>query len=118
MLKEQKIIVKGSSKRFRDFIYIDDVVSITTSLLNEEKSYGKIYNVGTGMKTTVEQVLNKMIKLYKKDVNLEFTEPTPGDQNGITADMSLLKKDFNFQNFTDFGKGLNKMMEWAVGHTN
>ena len=61
MLRNQKIIIKGIPTRFRDFIYIDDVVRVTDMIINNETSYGKLYNVGTGIKTTVEQVLNKMI---------------------------------------------------------
>ena len=41
LLKYNKIIVKGSPDRFRDFIYIDDVVKLTSMILNENKSIGK-----------------------------------------------------------------------------
>ena len=114
MLKNQKIIVKGIPTRFRDFIYIDDVVRITDMIINNETSYGKLYNVGTGIKTTVEQVLNKMINNYGKNVEVEYSDATPGDQIGITADNKLLRKDLDFNEFTEFDNGLNKMLKWAA----
>jgi len=118
MLKNQKIIVKGSPKRFRDFIYIDDIVKIIGLLINNNIAHGKIYNVGTGIKTTVQQVLNNMIKQYGKNVKLEYSDPTPGDQLGITADISLLNNDVAFDGFTKFDDGLNQMLKWALHEFN
>ena len=113
MLKNQKIIVKGSPNRFRDFIYIDDVVDLTIMIVNDNISIGKIYNIGTGRKTIVQDALSKLIKLYKKDIKVEFAEPTLGDQSGIIANIQLLENDFEFEDLTDLDSGLKKMFSWA-----
>ena len=114
MLNNQKIIVKGSPDRFRDFVYIDDVVRLTLMALNNEVSIGKNYNIGTGIKTTVRDVLDKLIRNYRKEIKVEFTNPTPGDQLGITADIQLLKNDFEFDGLINFDNGLNKMLNWSL----
>ena len=113
MLSDHKIIVKGSSNRFRDFIYIDDVVQLTMLILSSEISIGKVYNIGTGVKTTVQDVLNKLIKIYGKEIKVQFTDPTPGDQLGIIADIQLLNTNLKFNNLTDFDSGLKQMVNWA-----
>ena len=114
MLNNQQIIVKGSPDRFRDFIYIDDVVQLTMMVLNSKVSIGKHYNIGTGIKILVQNVLDKLIKNYGEEVKVDFIDPTPGDQLGIIADIQLLKNDFAFDDLTDFDTGLNKMMKWSV----
>ena len=114
MLKNQKIIVKGSPNRFRDFIYIDDVVRLTMMILGSKISIGNVYNIGTGAKTTVQDVLDKLIKIYGRDISVEFTKPTPGDQLGITADIQLLNNHYELDSLTDFDSGLKQMVKWAL----
>ncbi len=113
LLQNNKIVVKGSPDRFRDFIYIDDVVRITLKLLTDNKGTGKIYNVGTGVNTTVQEILDKLIKLHNKSANIEFSGPTPGDQLGITADIALLRTDYQIEGLIKIDEGIKKMMNWA-----
>ena len=113
LLKNNRIIVKGSSDRFRDFIYVDDVVRIALTLLRNDKCIGRIYNVGTGIKTTVRELLDLLITLSEEDVIVEFTDPTPGDQLGITSDNSCLTNDIDNKEFVTLSEGLNNMMKWA-----
>jgi len=113
LLIYNKIIVKGSSRRFRDFIYIDDVVKLTSMILNENKSIGKIYNIGTGVRTSVNEVLEKLKILHDKYIEISFVEPTLGDQLGITADISSLKEDYEIRKFTSLDDGLKKIYNWA-----
>ena len=45
-----KIIVKGDGNRFRDFIFIDDIVDLTINSIDNKKSYGKTFNLANGKK--------------------------------------------------------------------
>ncbi len=82
--------VKGSLDRFRDLIYIDDVVDITVETLNNPKFKNQIVNVGTGKKTTVREILELIRKLSSIDKKIVVTGGTKGDQFGIYADISKL----------------------------
>ena len=116
LLREDKIIVKGSLDRFRDVIFIDDVVDFTIDVIENEKTYGGVYNVGTGIKTTVRELLEKIMKIseiYKESV---IEQGTPGDQKGIYADMSLTESDLSFKHKYDINKGLSKMIGWAKSY--
>jgi UDP-glucose 4-epimerase len=113
MLEDHQIIVKGSSNRFRDFIYIDDIVQLTMLIMSSKISIGKVYNIGTGVKTTVQDVLDKLIKIYGKEIKVQFTDPTPGDQLGIIADIQLSKEELKISRLTKFDIGLKQMFNWA-----
>ena len=117
MLDNHQIIVKGSPDRFRDFIYIDDVVQSTMMILNNNISIGKIYNIGTGVKTTVKQVLDKLINTYDEEVKVKYSDPTPGDQLGITADVGMASNDLGFHELISFNEGLIQMLNWAKSIT-
>ena len=47
---KNNIDVNGSLKRFRDLIYIDDVIKALILTLKDKKNFNQIYNVGTGKK--------------------------------------------------------------------
>jgi UDP-glucose 4-epimerase len=113
LLKNDKVIVKGSNDRFRDFIYIDDLVDITTQMIDDEKAFNKAFNIATGVKTTVKELLDKQVKIsgLKKDIVYEGN--TPGDQKGIYADISQIKKLFGFKPKYSLDQGLEKMISWA-----
>ena len=108
-LKDNIIHVKGSLDRFRDFIYIDDVVDIWYEFaLNKTKNIS--LNLGTGIKTS----LNELITLFKNNFcGLEYYSKgnTPGDQNGIYPDIEKLKSLTKKIKFIKIDEGLKMFIE-------
>ncbi len=90
-LVEAHIPVKGSLKRYRDFIYIDDVVEIWLQAINNRSAVNKIFNLGTGVKTTIENLLIQ-IKRILPEITWSQIPGTLGDQYGVYADTSNLVK--------------------------
>ncbi len=88
----REVEVKGSLDRFRDLIYIDDVVDITIDALNNPKFKNQIVNVGTGRKITVREILELIEKISGIDKEIVVTDGTKGDQFGIYADISKLNR--------------------------
>lgn len=109
-----KVIVKGDLNRFRDLIYIDDVVDITIDSAQNGKFSNQIVNIGTGKKTTVGEILNLIREYTNSTKEVLVTEGTPGDQFGIYADNSLLLGIYN-KSLTKFEIGLKKMIDWING---
>jgi UDP-glucose 4-epimerase len=113
LLKNDKVVVKGALDRFRDFIYIDDAADFVARILDDPKALNGIFNCGTGVKTTVDDLLKKLARIsgIQKDIVQEGS--TPGDQKGIYADMALAHKTFGFKPKTNLDTGLQAMVEWA-----
>ena len=112
-LSSNKIQVKGSKDRFRDFVYIDDIVdSFILAQQSNDKEF-KIYNVSTGIKTSVESVINIIRENITKEVSVEYLEGTPGDQFGIYGDSSLIKSNLGWLPKTNFSQGVKNMVKWA-----
>ena len=105
-----RIIVKGSLDRFRDFIFIDDVVDITISCINDPRAQNKIINVGTGVKTTVKKLLEILMIESKIKKPIVVDGNTPGDQFGICAEISVLKS-FYKKDFISVGEGLRLLVK-------
>lgn len=106
-----KVEVKGDINRFRDLIYIDDVVNVTINAVNNYKMSNQILNVGTGKKTTVSEILKLIKKYTNSEKEIIITEGTLGDQFGIFANNEKLL-DIYKGKLTEFKDGLNLMIEW------
>ena len=109
-LASGKIEIKGSLERYRDYIFIDDVVeawfrsTISTSFLNQE------LNVGTGIRTTVCELIT-LIETKISGTTHFISNPTQCDQNGIFADTNRLKSFLEIESFISLEEGLELFIQ-------
>ncbi len=116
--KGEPVRVKGSGDRFRDLIYIDDVVDAWMGALENPVTCGKVYNVGTGRSTTVFQLLDEEIRAFGYDPErypVYYEGSTPYDQFGLCADISRISSETGWKPKVGLGEGLERMVTWASG---
>ena len=107
----KEVVVKGPVERIRDLVYIDDVVNVTIDAIDNQDFYNQIVNVGTGNKTSVQDIL-KAIKDYlnsNKEIIVK-KEGTIGDQFLVCADTTLLQSIYPYK-FLSFEAGLKKLLD-------
>jgi len=112
-MKNQKVIVKGSGDRFRDLVYIDDVVDAFYKTLSIQRVGYNCYNVGSGKKHTVKKILNKINNLFSNKLDIEYGETTPGDIFGIYSDSTLAEKELSWKALVSFDEGIQRLFDWA-----
>jgi UDP-glucose 4-epimerase len=113
--RNEPILVRGSKDRFRDFICVHDVVDAFMRCV-DERAYGKIYNVATGKKTHVWELLHGIVEAYGHDPQkypITYGEPTPRDQFGVFGDSSLLQRDLGWKPAVGLREGLREMADWV-----
>jgi UDP-glucose 4-epimerase len=111
-LARGRIEVKGSLDRFRDFIFIDDVVEAWFRAATRTAALGATLNVGTGIRTTVADLLDRICALLP-GCSYHTTSGTPGDQSGIYADVSSARAALGLERCTPLGAGLPRFITWA-----
>jgi UDP-glucose 4-epimerase len=116
-LKNRHIHVKGSADRFRDFVYIDDVVDAFLALEKAGPGSSPVYNVGTGVKTTVLDLVNRIVALLPFEVTVKYEGSTPGDMFGITGDCAKIRRDIGWSASVPLEDGLRRMVTWALAAT-
>lgn len=115
MVQGKPIVVRGSGDRFRDFIFVSDVVDAFKAALSPA-AHGKIYNVASGKKTTVSELLERMARAFghkEHSYPIEFRDGTPNDQFGLYGDSSLIERDLGWKPIMELQKGLQLMTDWA-----
>ena len=111
-LEDKPVIVRGSSERFRDFIYIDDVVDVWLKSFENPVTYGKVYNIANGQKTKVKDLLDILKNLFgNKNYPVRYRNGTIGDQFGIVADIKRVTQDLGWRPRVKLQTGLKKMVE-------
>ncbi len=113
--RNKPIHVRGSKDRFRDFIFVDDVVDAFYRSLSPEAS-GKLYNVSTGKKTHVSMLLESIVESFGHSPTqypITFGEGTPRDQFGLYGDNSRLKRDLGWEPKIGLKEGLKVMADWV-----
>ena len=111
--QNKSILIKGSADRFRDMIYIEDVVEAFIKSLKANVNF-RIYNVSTGTKTTVGEVINSINEMFYDNLKIQYEGETPGDIFGIYRDNNLIKCDLDWSPKMNFKDGLSNMYNWII----
>lgn len=114
MLENGHIHIKGSKDRYRDHVYIDDVVDAFMACLDHNAAHGKMINIATGVRTTVEKLIDILTGLYPEEVMCEYSGSTSGDVHGIIADIDLANEILKYSPAMDLEKGIAAMLAWAI----
>jgi len=112
-LTEGVIEVKGGGDRFRDFIFIDDVVEAWFRATTFSSTIGKTLNIGTGIKTTVSSLLGDICTIIPNS-HYFITDTTQGDQAGIYANTNSLLELTQMEKFVPLKIGLKIFADWAL----
>jgi UDP-glucose 4-epimerase len=114
VLKHRKVLVKGSAERYRDFVYIDDVVSAFLGALETAQDGYRCYNVASGVRTTVSDLLQEISAVLTVPFPVSFTGGTVGDLHGLYGSGDRLRAAYGDIMRTDLRTGLTKMIAWAA----
>ncbi|MDC0383571.1 GDP-mannose 4,6-dehydratase [Candidatus Marinimicrobia bacterium] len=110
---EKPIYVFNNGDMFRDFTYIDDIVSGLRSALS--KNYKcEVFNLGN---SKTEHLMN-VIKIIEKKINIKakiiFDEIKPGDVKKTFADIDYSKKKLEYRPKTTIEKGVPQFIDWYI----
>lgn len=99
----------------RDFVYIQDVVDATILGIEKDEANYNIYNIGSGVKTTVMDVVKHLINSYKSHVEYTISGNFRlGDIRENYADLSKITADLGFKAKVSFEDGITLFCDWVT----
>ena len=114
-IKDHHIYVKGAPDRFRDFVYVDDVVeSVILSVNREVGNLYEVFNVCNKRPVHVQDIVTYIEDHMPFAVDHEYAEGTPGDQKGIYGEYTKINKMLGWKGTIPFEEGMQKMIDWAL----
>ena len=111
IFKNKSLIIKGSGKRYRDFVHIRDVLDYIKIIINNKKYFNQIFNIGTGEKNTVNSLVNLIQKKIDFNFKIKFIGGTKDDQFGRVANVNKIIKLSKIKPKISLDEGLNEMIK-------
>lgn len=98
----------------RDFVFVDDVVSITAKAVEHEDKIVDVFNVGSGVPTDVKSIAETLQKLLQQPVETNVSgQFRIGDIRHNFADLKKVKATFSFEPKVSIENGLAMFVEWV-----
>lgn len=114
ILNGQPINIFEDGKESRDFIYIDDVIDATVAGLEYSEPIFESFNVGSGIPTTVIEVVKQLQLNYSKEVEIQITgNYRIGDIRHNYADISKLMDKLLITSKFTFEEGIKNFTNWV-----
>jgi UDP-glucose 4-epimerase len=111
LLAHNSVRLNGGGIQTRDFIYVKDVVSAL--ILGLDPKATGIYNVGTGIETSIKKLLEMQQNICNENVDIEIMPVIPGEVMRNILSYSRLNNELHWQPVYDLEKGLLETKRWC-----
>ncbi len=109
IMKNEQPVIFGDGNQTRDYIYVEDVVSANLLAINGKEG---VYNIGTGIETSVNELVKMFEKVMNKKIVPRYAPPRKGEVQRIALDITKAEKELGFKPQYDLFEGLKKTICW------
>jgi UDP-glucose 4-epimerase len=110
-LQDKDILIYGDGNQVRDFIFVSDVVEANITAMNYAEKAFEIFNIGSGVETTIKELAEKIIFLTKSSSKIRYAPARKGDIVYSVADVSKVKNILGWAAKVSLGQGLKQVIE-------
>ncbi len=111
-LKGKNISVYGKGEQTRSFCYVDDMVDGLIKMMNSENGFTGPVNLGNPNEMTIVNLAKLIIKHTNSKSKIIFEQLPKDDPQQRQPDISLAKKELNWQPETKLEQGLEKTISY------
>ena len=118
VLRKEPIVIFGDGEQSRDFVYIDDVVRAWVTALENEATFGCIFNIGSGRRLTINQLADAVLHAFgqsRSTWDVSYRPARPGEQRHVEADVRRAASAMRWAPTVPFEQGLIDTLAWARG---
>ncbi|WP_440953859.1 SDR family NAD(P)-dependent oxidoreductase [Methanosarcina sp. Mfa9] len=113
MLVNEPITVFGDGEQTRDFTYIEDVVEANKRLLDNRATDGKILNIGSGNRISVNDLIENLRIITDSKSEVKYADTQKGDAENTLSDVKLACDLIGYKPKVEIHKGLEKYVTWV-----
>ncbi len=115
-LSRSNVVRLGNIKARRDFTYVEDAVEAAIELMKCDGVEGEVFNVGTGVDWSVEELVHEAASIMKKEedvkIVVEKNRLRPLDVNRLQCDYTKFSELTRWKPKTPLREGLKKTIRW------
>jgi UDP-glucose 4-epimerase len=105
-------VIFGDGSQAYDFVHVADVARANILALKSDSSTDRNYNVGTGIKTTIRELVEALLEITGSDLEPEYR---PQEQMFVThrvGSTENAERDLGFVADIPYEDGLRSVVEW------
>lgn len=116
-IKENKNpIIFGDGTQSRDFTYVENVVKANILAANTNLNSGDVMNCATNGQITLNELVKKINKIFKKDIKPIYEEKRIGDIKHSYADIKTIMSKLNYNTAVSFDEGIDRTIKYYLEH--
>lgn len=105
-------VIYEDGNQLRDFNYVKDIARANLLVMEKDEANFKVFNVGTGKPTSVNEFVNMLIKLYNVDIKPEYKNQfRVGEVRHLYSDSSKIQA-LGYKPSYTIEQGLREYIEW------
>ncbi|HEX3682525.1 MAG TPA: NAD-dependent epimerase/dehydratase family protein [Bryobacteraceae bacterium] len=117
-LNGKRPIIFEDGQQLRDFVSVYDLAQACRLALEVNEAQDRVFNVGSGRKTTILEVAGKLAKILDKKLEPEITGTyRVGDIRHCYPDMSLTQRVLGYKPRVSLEAGMRDLAEWLEQQT-
>lgn len=105
------VVIHGDGTKTRDFVYVDDVVDAFVAAAKLEDSDETVINIGTGVETSVGEVLDLAEKVTGVKAQVIYNPRRVGGAERMCADLTIAEKKLNYAPKVMLAEGMRRTFE-------
>jgi UDP-glucose 4-epimerase len=106
----ETLFVNGTGEQTRDYVFVEDVVRANVAAM--ERRLEGHFNVGTGVETSVLQIVTTLEQVSGKKARIEHREAKKGEQQRSLLDGSRLRNTAGLASPVPLSEGLARTWQW------
>lgn len=116
-LQNKPIDIYGDGNQIVDLVYVGDLVEVMIRAMNFKGKTRYVIDAGTGVKTSVNELANLIIKLTKSKSKLNYLPMRAGEpKNSVTLGNVSTLKELRYIPSTSLKTGLKITIPWYKNH--
>jgi nucleoside-diphosphate-sugar epimerase len=111
LLQGRPATIYGDGSKRRDFVYVDDVNDFHIRCMEDPRSDGKVYNVGSGTNHSIREIYDAVQVLLKTNIEPIYKPDLPGEALVTLADVTAAR-GLGWEPRIDLNAGLDESVSY------
>ena len=114
-LAEQPLQIHGDGQQTRDYTFVDDAVAATLSAAVSPKATGQVYNVGTGIETSVNRLAELIVEISDSSSDLVYLDRRDIDNiRRRVVNIEKIRRELRWAPAATLEQGLRRTHAWLL----
>jgi len=111
LLQGERPVIYGDGTKRRDFVYVDDVNAFHLLCLDDPRTDGGVYNVGSGASTSIREIFDLIARAVGSQIEPEFRPNLEGEARENRADIAAARS-LGWQPEIALDEGLRRSIDY------